>query len=85
MDADVKTMIPRLEAQSLKVILADIRIWTPVSCDPVKPARAVVVRFKGTMRLDSHACSSSPDLRVAQSNKLNLSDPRVAKSVRAIL
>lgn len=70
-DVNVKTMIPRLGVPSLRVILADIRVWTPVSWDSMKPARAVVVRFKGTMQPNSHPCSSShPDLRVAQSNGL---------------
>jgi len=41
-----------------------------------------VVQFKGKMQPNSHACSSSPDLRFAQSNEPDFSGGRTGHEVR---
>ena len=41
-DVDVKAMMPRIGAPSSRAVLADIRTWTPVPWDSIKPARVVV-------------------------------------------
>ena len=42
MDVDMKAMIPQMEAPSSRAVLVDIRIWTPVPWDSMKPARVAV-------------------------------------------